>query len=100
MGRGLLFLRSIGLARPVSMQVDSFGTGVVADDTLAQALQDTLDLRVGAIVRRFNLRHLSARRGGFFRRLAVYGQVGRTDLGLPWEQLLDVADLRRAAGVA
>lgn len=90
---------SIGLARPVSVQVDSFGTGVVADDTLAQALQDALDLRVGAIVRRFNLRHLSARRGGFFRRLAAYGQVGRTDLGLPWEQLNEVADVRRAAGV-
>ena len=90
---------SIGVARPVSVQVDSFGSGVVSDDALAQVLQDTLDLRVGAIVRRFNLRHLSARRGGFFRRLAVYGQVGRTDLGLPWEQVHDSEVLRRAVGV-
>jgi S-adenosylmethionine synthetase len=71
----------------------------VSADALAQVLQDTLDLRGGAIVLRFNLRHLSGRRGGFFRRLAAYGQVGRTDLGLPWEQLHEVADVRRAAGV-
>ncbi len=89
---------AIGIAHPISVQVESFGTGAVSDDALAQALQDTLDLRVGAIVRRFNLRHLSAHRGGFYRRLAAYGQVGRTDLGLPWEQVHEVADLRLAAG--
>lgn len=90
---------SIGLARPVSVQVESFGTGAVSDDALGQALLDTLDLRVGGIVRRFNLRHLSAHRGGFYQRLAAYGHVGRTDLGLPWEQVQDTAALRRAAGV-
>jgi len=91
---------SIGQAEPVSVHVDSFGTGLVSDDTLAQALVDTLDLRVGAIVRRFKLRHLSARRGGFYRRLAAYGHLGRTDIGLPWEQVNDLDALRRAAGLA
>jgi S-adenosylmethionine synthetase len=90
---------SIGQARPVSVQVETFGSGAVPDDRLAQALLETLDLRVGGIVRRFNLRHLSARRGGFYRRLAAYGQLGRTDLGLPWEQVQDSAALRRAAGM-
>lgn len=90
---------SIGQARPVSVQVETFGSGAVPDDRLAQVLVDGLDLRVGAIVRRFKLRQLSARRGGFYRRLAAYGHMGRTDLGLPWEQVHDAAALRRAAGV-
>ncbi len=90
---------SIGQARPVSVQVETFGSGAVPDDRLAQALIETLDLRVGAIVRRFNLRRLSAHRGGFYRRLAAYGHMGRTDLGLPWEQVQDSAALRRAAGM-
>ena len=73
--------------------------GKTSTSRMIETLLRALDLRVGAIVRRFNLRHLSARRGGFFRRLAVYGQVGRTDLGLPWEQVHDSEVLRRAVGV-
>jgi S-adenosylmethionine synthetase len=81
---------SIGLSRPVSVQVETFGTGTVDDATLAHRLENRFDLRLGGIVRRFDLRHLPAERGGtFYRWLAAYGQVGRMDLDLPWESTDD-----------
>ena len=83
---------SIGLSRPVSVQVETFGTGAVDDTTLAHRLEHRFDFRLGGIVRRFDLRRLSAaRQGSFYRLLAAYGHVGRVDLDLPWESA-DQAD--------
>lgn len=77
---------SIGLARPVSVQVQTFGTGRVSDEEIASRLERHVDFRLAGIIRQFNLRHLpSAVKGGFYKRLAAYGHVGRMDIGLPWE---------------
>lgn len=86
---------TIGLARPVSIQVETFGTGRIAEAEIARLVAERFDFRLAAIVRRFNLRHLpSTVRGGFYRRLAAYGHVGRMDIGLPWE-VTDVSMLLR-----
>jgi S-adenosylmethionine synthetase len=77
---------TIGIARPVSIQVDSFGTGSILDTEITARVRANFDFRPAAIIRAFNLRHQpQLYRGGFYRRLAVYGQVGRMDVGLPWE---------------
>ncbi|MCX8101422.1 MAG: methionine adenosyltransferase [Geminicoccaceae bacterium] len=79
---------TIGLARPVSLVVETFGTGTIAEETIAKRLEQVFDFRPAAIVRAFDLRRLPARaQGGFFAKLASYGQVGRHDLELPWERL-------------
>jgi S-adenosylmethionine synthetase len=86
---------SVGLARPVSVLVQTFGTGKVPDQALSQRLSQTFDFRPAAIVHRFGLRTLPARRQGvFYRNLATYGQVGREDLELPWEKLDNLDALR------
>jgi len=86
---------AIGLSRPVSVQVETFGTGTVDDATLAHRLEHRFDFRLGGIVRRFDLRRLpAARQGIFYRPLAAYGEVGRVDLDLPWEYV-DAADSLR-----
>lgn len=86
---------SIGLARPVSVVVQTFGTGRVPDQALARRVSDLFDFRPAAIVERFGLRSLPARRQGvFYRNLACYGQVGREDLELPWESLDRIDALR------
>jgi S-adenosylmethionine synthetase len=77
---------SIGFSRPVSLQVETFGTGRLSDDELAALVERHFDFRLAAILRDFNLRHLPAlNKGHFYRKLAAYGQVGRLDLNLPWE---------------
>ncbi len=77
---------SIGFARPVSIQVETFGTGTKSDEEIAALLERHFDFRFAAILRDFRLRHLpSLNKGGFYRKLAAYGQVGRMDLDLPWE---------------
>ncbi len=78
---------TIGLARPVSLVVETFGTGRIAEEAIAERLARSFDFRPAAIVRAFDLRRLPARRpDGFFETLAAYGQVGRADLDLPWER--------------
>ncbi len=79
---------SIGLARPVSIQVETFGTGKIPDAEITALLEKHFDFRLGGIIRQFNLRLLPALiKGGFYKKLAAYGHVGRTDLGLiPWER--------------
>lgn len=78
---------AIGLAGPVSVQVETFGTGRVDDELIRRRLEAHCDFRIGAIIARFNLRHVPAQvKGGFYRRLGAYGHVGRADIGLPWEQ--------------
>ena len=76
---------AIGLAHPVSIHVDTFGAGQVDETELARRLKAHYDFRVGGIIRFFQLRQLSGK-GPFYQRLATYGQVGRTDLELPWEK--------------
>lgn len=76
----------IGDAAPVSVEVDSFGTGTVGDEVISARLKDKLDFRVAAIAERMGLWELPAARGGrFYRDLAVYGHMGRDDLAAPWE---------------
>jgi S-adenosylmethionine synthetase len=78
---------SVGLSDPISIYVDTFGTGQLSDEVLLERLRTRLDLRPAGIMRRFRLRESIARSGGrFFRRLAVYGQMGRDDLSPPWER--------------
>ena len=77
---------SIGLSRPVSIQVETFGTGRLSDEKLAELIERHFDFRIVGIVRQFHLRRLpSIVKGGFYRKLASYGHVGRMDIGLPWE---------------
>jgi S-adenosylmethionine synthetase len=77
---------SIGLSKPVSIQVETFGTGKIPDEQIAALIERHFDFRIAGIVRQFNLRYLpSIIKGGFYRKLAAYGHVGRMDIGLPWE---------------
>jgi S-adenosylmethionine synthetase len=86
---------SIGLSRPVSVQVETFGTGRIADEAIATLLKIHFDFRPAGIVRQFNLRRLPAQvKGGFYRKLSAYGHVGRMDIGLPWEVTDKAAELR------
>lgn len=86
---------SIGLSRPVSIQVETFGTGRISDEEISRILEGRFDFRLAGIVRQFNLRFLpSIIKGGFYRKLASYGHVGRMDIGLPWE-LTDKAGIIR-----
>jgi S-adenosylmethionine synthetase len=87
---------SIGLARPVSIQVETFGTGSVPDQRIAELLERHFEFRVAGIIKQFNLRYLpSVIKGGLYRKLASYGQMGRMDIGLPWE-LTDKAVLLKS----
>ena len=77
---------SIGFSRPVSIQVETFGTGKISDQKIADLVEKNFEFRPAGIIRQFNLRHLPSQiKGGFYRKLAAYGHVGRMDIGLPWE---------------
>ena len=77
---------SIGLAKPVSIQVETMGTGKVSDEDINRLVKKHFDFRLGGIVKKFDLRRLPSRsKGGFYRKLAAYGHFGRTDIELPWE---------------
>lgn len=83
---------SIGLSRPVSIQVETFGTGKVPDEKISQLIEKHCDFRLAGILRQFKLRRLpSVFKDGFYRKLAVYGHVGREDMELPWEET-DIAE--------
>ncbi len=85
---------AIGVSHPLSVNVETFGTGKIADDEIARMVIEIFDLRPGAIIRDLNLRR------PIFRKTAAYGHFGRDDLDLPWEQTDKVAALRKAAGLA
>lgn len=88
---------AIGVARPVSIMVETFGTGTVSDDTLLELVQQHFELRPAGIIQTFNLQKLPAERGGrFYQDVAAYGHFGRNDLDLPWEQTDKVALLQEA----
>ncbi|NES97190.1 MAG: methionine adenosyltransferase [Desertifilum sp. SIO1I2] len=88
---------AIGVARPVSMMIDTFGTGTVDDDRLLEVVKEHFELRPAGIIAAFNLQNLPAERGGrFYQDVAAYGHFGRPNLDLPWEQT-DKAQLLKEA---
>lgn len=82
---------AIGVARPVSVRVDSFGTGRLPDDILADLVRQVFDLRPAAIIRDLDLRR------PIYKAVAVYGHFGRPDLDLPWERADRAEQLRSLA---
>jgi S-adenosylmethionine synthetase len=88
---------AIGVARPTSILVDTFGTGKVDEETLLELINKYFELRPAGIIHTFNLRNLPSERGGrFYQDVAAYGHFGRADLDLPWEQT-DKAELLKQA---
>ena len=83
----------IGGAQPISLNVETFGTGQVSEDRIRELIAQHFDFRPGAIIERFKLRR------PIYRQTASYGHFGRPDLDLPWEQLDLAPVLARAAGV-
>ena len=84
---------AIGVAHPVSVMIDTFGTGIISDDTLSEIVTETFDLRPAAIIDSLDLRR------PIYRQLAAYGHMGRTDLDLPWEKTDKAVELKHAAGI-
>ena len=84
---------AIGMARPVSVNVETFGTGKIADIKIAQLITEHFDLRPGAIIRDLDLRR------PIFQQVAAYGHFGRDDLDLSWEKTTKAAELKAAAGL-
>ena len=83
---------AIGVAEPISIMVDTFGTGKISDDEISKLVSKNFDLRPAAIIKNFDLRNLPAKNGGkFYQLLAAYGHMGRTDIDVPWEHT-DKAD--------
>jgi S-adenosylmethionine synthetase len=81
---------AIGVAKPVSVLADTFGTGTVPDEKIAEAVKKTFDLRPAAIIEALGLRR------PIYRQLAAYGHMGREDLGVPWEKTDKVEELKAA----
>ena len=81
---------AIGVAKPVSIMVDTFGTGTVADEKIVQAVEKVFDLTPAAIIRDLDLRK------PIYRQLAAYGHMGREDLGVKWENTDRVEELKVA----
>jgi len=91
---------AIGVARPVSLLVETFGTGKIDEDKLTDLVEKHFELRPLGIIQTFNLRNLPADRGGrFFQDVAAYGHFGRNDLDLPWEKT-DKAELLKKEAAA
>jgi S-adenosylmethionine synthetase len=82
---------AIGVAQPLAVNLDTFGTGIAPDVELANLVTRTFDLRPGAIIEQLDLRR------PIYRPTAAYGHFGRDDLDLPWERLDRVDELRAAA---
>lgn len=80
---------AIGVAKPVSIEVETFGTGKIADDKIVELVQKVFDLRPAAIIRDLDLRR------PLYRQTAAYGHFGRTDVKLPWEQLNKVEEIKK-----
>jgi S-adenosylmethionine synthetase len=91
---------AIGVARPVSILVDTFGTGKIDDDAILDLIEKHFELRPAGILAAFSLRKLpSERNGRFYQDVAAYGHFGRNDLDLPWEKTDKVDVLKAAAKV-
>lgn len=83
---------AIGVARPVSINVNTFGTGTVSDEALEKAIEKVFDLRPTKIIQYLDLRK------PIYRQLAAYGHMGREDLGVTWEKTDKVEELKAAVG--
>ena len=83
---------AIGVAHPLSINVETFGTGAIPDEEIAHVIEHVFDLRPGAIIRDLELRR------PIYRQTAVYGHFGRDDIELPWEQINRVEELQAASG--
>ena len=91
---------AIGVAEPVSIMVDTFGTGVISDDEISALVAKNFDLRPAAIIKQFDLRGLPSKNNGkFYQLLAAYGHMGRTDIDVPWEHTDKAALLKEQAGL-
>ena len=90
---GIQLAYAIGVAHPVSIMVDTRGTGKVSDEKLEQAVRKVFDLRPTSIIRDLDLRR------PIYRQLAAYGHLGREDLGVPWEKTDRVDALKKALGM-
>lgn len=92
---------AIGVARPVSVLIETFDTGKVDEDKLLEVVLKNFELRPAGIIQDLNLRGLPAERGGrFYQDVAAYGHFGRNDLDLPWERTDKVALLKAAFELA
>ena len=80
---------AIGVAKPVSIEIDTFGTGKVDEETLVSIVEKVFDLRPGAIIRDLGLRR------PIYKQTAAYGHFGRTDIDLPWEHLDKVDEIKK-----
>ncbi|OGY72923.1 MAG: methionine adenosyltransferase [Candidatus Jacksonbacteria bacterium RIFCSPLOWO2_12_FULL_44_15b] len=81
---------AIGVAHPVSVRVESFGTSSVSEEKIAKAVMELFDMRPAAIISTLDLKR------PIYRQVAVYGHFGRTDLNVPWERVDRISDLQRA----
>ena len=84
---------AIGVAHPLSINVETFDTGVISDDKIVELITKHFDLRPGAIIRDLDLRR------PIFRQTAAYGHFGRDDLDLSWERTNKADELKAAAGL-
>ena len=80
---------AIGVAKPVSIVVDTFGTGRISDDKIVEIVEKIFDLRPGAIIKDLELRR------PIYRQTAAYGHFGRTDIDAPWEKLNKVEEIKK-----
>jgi S-adenosylmethionine synthetase len=84
---------AIGVARPVSISIETYGTHKIDEAKISKLIDEYFDLRPGAIIRDLKLRR------PIYRQTAAYGHFGRTDIDLPWEATDKADALRRAAGL-
>ncbi len=83
---------AIGISKPVSILIETFGTGKYSNSDLTKLVENNFDLRPGAIIKQFDLKRLPQIRGGrFYKDTAAYGHFGRPDLNLPWENVREKA---------
>ncbi len=80
---------AIGVAKPVSIEVDTFGTGKLSEQEIISIVEKVFDLRPGAIIRDLELRR------PLYKQTAAYGHFGRNDLNLPWEELNKVEEIKK-----
>jgi len=80
------------VAKPISILVETFDTGLISQANLTELIKEHFDLRPASIIKELNLRNLPKKMGGnFFRKTASYGHFGRRDLDLPWEKVEEKA---------
>lgn len=87
---------AIGVARPTSISINTFGTGTISDEILGNSINDIFDLRPLAIIKNLELQTLPKKHGGtFYKKTASYGHFGRNDIKAPWEELNKVEELKK-----